>query len=69
MVATVTVSMPDDVYADLIKRMKESGEDPEERGAKIKYIVDAVRFKNGLVKAGKWVPAEAVDFGTCKIGK
>jgi hypothetical protein len=49
--------------------MKESGEDPEERGAKIKYIVDAVRFKNGLVKAGKWVPAEAVDFSTCKIGK
>lgn len=65
----MTVSMPDDVYRNLIDRMKENGEDPEERGAKIKYIVDAVRFKNGLVKAGKWVPAEAVDFKTCKIGK
>jgi hypothetical protein len=69
MVATVTVSMPDDVYADLIERMQENGDDPAERGAKVKYIVDAIRIKNGLVKAGKWVPAEGIDFRNCKISK
>lgn len=69
MVAIVTISMPDDVYADMIKRINEIGDDPEERGAKKNYIVDAIRLKNGLIKVGKWVPSEAVDFRGCKIAK
>ncbi len=67
--AIVTISMPDEVYADMIKRIEEIGDDPEERGAKKNFIIDAIRLKNGLVKVGKWVPAEAVDFKSCKIGK
>lgn len=66
---TRTITMEHDTYNEMVDTMKEMGENPEERGSMAKYIEDAIKFKNGLVKANKWVPADTIDFSKVKIGK
>ena len=40
---------------------------PDGWGEESRYIEDAVKLKNALVKAGKWIPAEEVDIKGTQI--
>ena len=66
---TLSMSIDIEVYKDIQTRMKDIGEDPDKRGAMSEYIEDAIKFKNSLIKAGKWVPSDSVDFDRVKISK
>jgi len=66
---SMTITIRRDTDDELIKGMKQIGEDPDGRGAISRYIEDAILLKNGLVKAGKWIPADMVDFRASKLSE
>ena len=66
---TLTITLEYETYTGVFECMKELGENPDERGSIPRYIEDAIKFKNALVKLGKWVPSDSVDFKATKIGR
>ena len=40
---------------------------PDGWGERARYIEDAVKIKNMLVRAGKWIPAEEIDIKRTQI--
>jgi len=50
-----------DTFKEIEDCMKGLGFDPNGWGEESRYVEDAVKLKNALVKAGKWVPFEEVD--------
>lgn len=56
-----------DTWMENKECMKGMGFDPNGWGEESRYVEDAVRLKNALVKAGKWVPFEEVDIEHTQI--
>lgn len=64
---TYTASMDFDVYAEMREMIKLMGEDPDARGMQSRYIEDAIKGKNKLVKVHKWVPADDINSEKAKL--
>jgi hypothetical protein len=47
--------------------IKKAGEDPDATGAQAHYIEDAIKAKNMLMKAHKWVPADNINAEKAKL--
>jgi len=56
-----TLTCEFDLMAETRELIKHMGDDPDARGVTSRYIEDAIRVKNMLIKANKWVPAEDID--------
>lgn len=66
---TLTITLEYETYTNIHECMKAIGENPDERGTIPRYIEDAIKFKNAMVKLNKWVPSDSVDFKATKIGR
>jgi hypothetical protein len=56
-----------DVYIEMREIIKKAGEDPDATGAQAHYIEDAIKAKNMLMKAHKWVPADNINAEKAKL--
>jgi hypothetical protein len=56
-----------DVYAEMREMIKLMGEDPDARGMQSRYIEDAIKGKNKLVKNHKWIPADDINPEKAKL--
>ena len=56
-----------DTLRETEKCMEALNINPDGWGEEAKYVEDAVRIKNMLVLAGKWIPAEEIDIKRTQI--